>query len=191
LLGQLLQQDPFIIDAVEPHPVWAAHARPYYRTVYTDGIETAALPARSYQVVVCADVLEHTVDPTAVLRKLQRAALPDAAFIISLPNVAHIAARLLLLSGRFPQMDRGIFDRTHLHFYTRAGARELAERAEYDVEREAFAPGMLPGEPLVRRLAGGTEEAPLALVGRLRRAAAARRPELFALQVVLTLAPRS
>src|SRR5258706_5385014 len=32
-LGQMLQQDGVIIDAVEPHPLWAAHARPYYRTV--------------------------------------------------------------------------------------------------------------------------------------------------------------
>ena len=129
LLGQLLQGDRLAIDAVEPHPTWAEHARPYYRTVYNDAIESAALPARTYPVVVCADVLEHTVDPTTVLRKLRRAATPDATFIVSLPNVAHIAARLLLLCGRFPQMERGIFDRTHLHFYTRRTAEDLLRSA--------------------------------------------------------------
>jgi 2-polyprenyl-3-methyl-5-hydroxy-6-metoxy-1,4-benzoquinol methylase len=132
-LGQMLRQDGMIIDAVEPHPLWAAHALPYYRTVYESDIEAAELPAGYYSVVVCADVLEHTVDPVRVLRKLMQAATYDATFIISLPNVAHIAARLLLLFGRFPQMDRGIFDRTHLHFYTHDTATDMLRAAGLEV----------------------------------------------------------
>jgi SAM-dependent methyltransferase len=132
-LGQLLHQDGLIVDAVEPHPLWAAYAVPYYRTVYASDIEAAALPASYYEVVVCADVLEHTVDPERVLRKLSQAATADAIFIISLPNVAHIAARLLLLCGQFPQMDRGIFDRTHLHFYTRRTAAQMLRAAGLSV----------------------------------------------------------
>ena len=128
-LGQILQPDGLIIDAVEPHPDWAARAEPYYRRVYASGIESAPLPPSCYQVVVCADVLEHTADPVSVLRQLRRAATPDALFIISLPNVAHIAARLLLLFGHFPKMERGIFDRTHLHFYTRRTAGDLLAAA--------------------------------------------------------------
>jgi 2-polyprenyl-3-methyl-5-hydroxy-6-metoxy-1,4-benzoquinol methylase len=128
-LGQLLQPDGVIIDAIEPHPFWAEHAQPYYRAIYACDIESAVLSSGMYPIVVCADVLEHTVDPVKALRKLAPAATPDAIFIISLPNVAHIAARLLLLSGRFPQMERGIFDRTHLHFYTRRTAAELLRAA--------------------------------------------------------------
>jgi len=62
-------------------------------------------------------------------RLIRATATEDATFIISLPNVAHIAARLLLLAGRFPQMNRGIFDRTHLHFYTRATAEAMLRDA--------------------------------------------------------------
>ena len=129
MLGQALRGSGALIDAVEPHPRWAEHARPFYRQVFASGIEDAPLPAASYAVVVCADVLEHTADPLAALRKLRAAARPGAAFIISLPNVAHLSARLLLLSGRWPQMERGIFDRTHLHFYTRATAETLLRDA--------------------------------------------------------------
>ncbi|MFL5802172.1 MAG: class I SAM-dependent methyltransferase [Roseiflexaceae bacterium] len=132
-LGQMLQQDGVIIDAVEPHSLWAAHARPYYRTVYAGEIESAELPAHCYPVVVCADVLEHTADPVRVLHKLLQAATFDATFIVSLPNVAHITARLLLLLGRFPQMDRGIFDRTHLHFYTHRTAAAMLDAAGLQV----------------------------------------------------------
>jgi hypothetical protein len=133
ILGQILQQDHIQLDAVEPHPIWAEHARAYYHTVYASSIEDAGLPAGRYPVVVCADVLEHTVDPVSVLKGLRETATEDATFIISLPNVAHIAARLLLLAGRFPQMDRGIFDRTHLHFYTRATATAMLRDAGLQV----------------------------------------------------------
>jgi SAM-dependent methyltransferase len=132
-LGQLLQHDRIQIDAVEPHPQWAEHARAYYHAVYASAIEAAGLPAGRYPVVVCADVLEHTVDPVGVLNQLRTTATEDATFIISLPNVAHIAARLLLLAGRFPRMERGIFDRTHLHFYTRATAEAMLRDAELKV----------------------------------------------------------
>src|SRR5437764_13273262 len=38
-LGQMLQRDRYVADAVEPHPVWATHAQQYYRHVYHTGIE--------------------------------------------------------------------------------------------------------------------------------------------------------
>jgi len=135
ILGQVLQPDHIQIDAVEPHPVWAEHARAFYHTVYASSIEEAGLPAGQYPVIICADVLEHTVDPVGVLKQLRTTATEDALFIISLPNVAHIAARLLLLTGRFPQMERGIFDRTHLHFYTRATAEVMLRAAGLQVVR--------------------------------------------------------
>ncbi len=123
------------MDAVEMNPEWAANARPFYREVFATSIEDAPLEDGKYQVIVCGDVLEHVVDPPGVLRTLQKAAKPDAHFIISLPNIAHITIRLMLLSGQFPQMEKGILDKTHLHFYTQKTAREMLECAGLKVER--------------------------------------------------------
>jgi 2-polyprenyl-3-methyl-5-hydroxy-6-metoxy-1,4-benzoquinol methylase len=135
MMGQLLRDDRFEIDAVEPHPEWAAMARPFYKTMYQGQIEQVDLPRSRYQVVICADVLEHTVNPVAVLKKLRDAATRDATFIISLPNIAHISVRLLLLFGYFPKMNRGLLDRTHLHCYTRDTARHMLENAGLKVQR--------------------------------------------------------
>lgn len=128
-LGRILAGTNLIIDGVEPDADAADAARKFYRSIVTARIEDAELPTATYEVVVCADVLEHTRDPVAVLRHLVAASTSEAVFIISLPNVAHIAARLLLLAGAFPRHDRGIFDRTHLHFYTRTTALELIRDA--------------------------------------------------------------
>jgi hypothetical protein len=159
MLGQMLADANLPIDAIEPHPAWAAEARPHYRNVFNCAIETTnGLPDR-YAVVICGDVLEHTVDPVAALRKLLTYATDDAAFIVSLPNVAHLSVRLMLLFGFFPRMDRGILDRTHLHHFTRATAMAMLRDAGLLVERAAATPVPLDqvwprwrGSPLLRLL---------------------------------------
>ena len=150
ILGQLLQGSGLTIDAVEINPQWAQDARPFYRQVFNHRIEDAPLPDRSYEVVLCGDVLEHTVDPVAVLRRLVRAATADATFIVSLPNVAHLAVRMMLLFGRFPKMEKGILDRTHLHFFTRDTAEATLREAGLRVESAS-----VTGVPLEEVWRGG------------------------------------
>jgi 2-polyprenyl-3-methyl-5-hydroxy-6-metoxy-1,4-benzoquinol methylase len=178
-LGRSLAGSGLALDAVEPDPAWAEAARAFYRRVWAATVEDADLPGHEYRVVVCADVLEHLVDPVAVLRRLLEAATDDVTLVISLPNVAHVAARALLLLGRFPQMDRGIFDRTHLHFYTRETALRMLREAALHVSWVGTTPVPLedvwpaPLRVLLRPAMG------LQLIG-LRLA-----PRLFAFQWIL------
>jgi 2-polyprenyl-3-methyl-5-hydroxy-6-metoxy-1,4-benzoquinol methylase len=128
-LGQLLDGAGLMLDAVEPDAECCKLCRPHYRNVLEGTIEQVAFPPEKYRVIVCADVLEHTADPVSVLKKLRAVATPDATFIVSVPNVAHLAVRLMLLFGKFPRMDRGILDRTHLQFLTKKTARQMLEQA--------------------------------------------------------------
>jgi 2-polyprenyl-3-methyl-5-hydroxy-6-metoxy-1,4-benzoquinol methylase len=132
-LGILLADTKLAIDAIEPDAPSAAEAAPHYRSVQRSTVEDAVLPRATYRAVVCADVLEHLHDPDAQLRRLVSSATEDATIIISVPNVAHAAARLLVLAGKFPRHPRGIFDRTHRHFYTRETLMEMVARAGLEV----------------------------------------------------------
>jgi 2-polyprenyl-3-methyl-5-hydroxy-6-metoxy-1,4-benzoquinol methylase len=129
LLGRELAGSGMTLDAVEPNPQWAAAARAAYRQVYAGTVEQAGLAPGAYDAIVCADVLEHLVDPVAAILRLRAAAAPGAVFLISIPNIAHLAVRLMLLTGRFPAMERGPLDKTHLHFYTRTTAAHMLARA--------------------------------------------------------------
>jgi 2-polyprenyl-3-methyl-5-hydroxy-6-metoxy-1,4-benzoquinol methylase len=141
ILGLILKHSGLTIDAIEPHPEWAAAAEPNYRRVYVGAIECVPdLPQHAYPVVICGDVLEHVVDPLAALAKLRTAATADARFLISVPNVAHIAVRVMLLFGFFPRMQRGILDKTHLHFFTRRTALQLLREAGFQIERTSATP---------------------------------------------------
>jgi SAM-dependent methyltransferase len=179
-LGQLLGNTSLTIDAVEPNPYWAEHAQPFYRQVFASSVEEAHLPDATYRVIVCADVLEHTVDPEAVIHQLRRVATDDALFIISLPNVAHLAVRLMLLFGRFPQMERGILDRTHLHFYTLDTATDMLRRAGLEVARAR--PTGVPLDELWRE---GEGNLLFNILMRLQHLALLLAPRLFGFQWVI------
>ncbi|UGS34085.1 class I SAM-dependent methyltransferase [Capillimicrobium parvum] len=161
------------VVGVEPDERAAAIARERGLDVLEVDIEQVTLDAAGFDVVIFADVLEHLRDPEEVLRRMR----PAGHVVVSLPNIAHWTARRTLLRGDFPREDFGLFDRTHLRYFTRATARELAEQAGYRVATERFADAPLPLESHVGALK------------RLRPHALRMSPELFALQVVLSLEP--
>jgi SAM-dependent methyltransferase len=67
--------------------------------------------------VICADILEHLRSPESLLRQLRQVMAPGAQIIASLPNSGNFWFRLNILLGRFPQEDKGLFDRTHVRFF--------------------------------------------------------------------------
>lgn len=154
-LGRLLEGSGLVIDAVEPVGAYASVARRYYRRLYEATVEEVRLE-EEYGAIILGDVLEHLVEPAAVLKRLLGHLAPEGVVLVSVPNIAHLAVRLLLLSGRFPRMDRGPLDRTHLHFFTRATAEELLRRSGLRVleHRGSVAPVADIVNPLWSGLAG-------------------------------------
>jgi 2-polyprenyl-3-methyl-5-hydroxy-6-metoxy-1,4-benzoquinol methylase len=180
MLGHMIQGSGLTIDAVEANPEWADQARPYYRKTWASIVEDAPLPTREYKLVVCADVLEHTPNPVSVLRRLREAATDDATFIISLPNVAHLAVRLMLLFGRFPKMERGILDRTHLQFFTKDTARDMLKQAGLHPQRIRAT-----GVPLDEVWKTGEGKLPFRIAQRMQHLALDVAPRLFSMQWVM------
>lgn len=111
-------------------------------TPHADSIEfaeadlDAGLPRfdQDFDFVLCADVLEHVRDPLRLLRECRQRLAPGGVLIASLPNSGHAYFRANVLFGRFPRHDRGLFDRTHLHFYMWEGWTELLTAAGFRME---------------------------------------------------------
>ena len=86
------------------------------------------IPPGSIDAILCLDVLEHLVDPWAMVRRLSPLLSPQGHLVISVPNVRNWKfIRDLLFRGRFHYAEAGLLDRTHLRFFVRETARELAE----------------------------------------------------------------
>ena len=119
------------------------------------------LSGRRFDRVLLLDVLEHLVHPERLLAAASAALKDNGCLVVSLPNVANITVRLMLLLGRFDYADRGIMDRTHLRFFTRETARRLLEGNGYKIleEKMTVMPvelilGLSPANPVIRALNG-------------------------------------
>lgn len=76
-----------------------------------------------FDLVLALDVLEHLVDPWAVVRQVHAALKPNGVFVASIPNVRNFHAVVpLVLFNRWTLADDGILDRTHLRFFVRSTA---------------------------------------------------------------------
>lgn len=135
--ARLLVENGLIVDGFELDPDAAAQARSVCRTVWQGDLSRfdieGSLPDDGYDTLLFGDTLEHLPDPPAVLARLRPKLRPGGWLVVSIPNVANWAIRLSLLAGRFRYRDRGILDRTHLRFYTRATLIEMVESAGFDV----------------------------------------------------------
>jgi len=90
--------------------------------------------AGRFDFILCGDILEHLRDPLSTLLGLRSLLNANGRLIASLPNSGHAYFRLNVLMGRFPAHDRGLFDRTHVRFYTWDGWRRLLHEAGFEVE---------------------------------------------------------
>lgn len=126
MLGKRFQNSGMTLKGIEVLPEYAEAARPYYSEVICARIEDVPDEFIAGQdVIVCADVLEHLVDPTGVLDRLVKLQKPKTQLMISVPNVANLWIRVNLLFGKFDYTENGILDRDHLHFYTRRTFKHL------------------------------------------------------------------
>lgn len=132
-LGRAVRDRCAFLAGVEPDATLPASAR----EGYDDWRAVDALAAGSWQtpfdVVVCADVLEHIATPEELLGRIRAWLAPGGTLLVSLPNIANVSIRLALLFGRFRYTERGILDRTHLSFYTRESGRQLLEACGFRV----------------------------------------------------------
>jgi O-antigen biosynthesis protein len=142
----------------------------------------AGLPRLSgkFQFAICGDVLEHLKDPARMLAQIASVLTPDGRLLASVPNSGNLYFRLNILAGRFPREDKGLFDRTHLHFYMWEGWKDLFESAGFQIEKRKVS-----GVPVALAL-NGWNQAPVRVLEKLAYAAARLRPTLFAYQFVLT-----
>ena len=68
--------------------------------------------------IVYGDVLEHLREPWTVLAAHVDYLAPDGTVLICMPNVEHWRFALALLNGTFDYEEQGLFDRTHLRWFT-------------------------------------------------------------------------
>jgi glycosyltransferase involved in cell wall biosynthesis len=150
------------------------------------GSLTRALGTRKFDRALLLDVLEHLIHPEDLLAEAKETLNQHGQLIVSVPNIANITVRLMLLFGKFNYTERGILDRTHLRFFTRKTARRFLEQGGWEIleSKVTVMPlelvlGLSPTNPLMRALTG------------MLAAATAIFPGLLGYQLMYVVKPRT
>lgn len=110
-------------------------------------------PTAQFDLVLMSDVLEHIADPVAFMRELgSYSGLAHATWIISVPNYAVWYNRARTLAGSFEYGWSGLYDRTHLRFFTRRSVQTLLREVGFRVVEDSATPSLVQSmAPVLRQ----------------------------------------
>lgn len=116
---------------IEQNAKVAEQARTRLDAVYTLKVESESLPFAplDFDLLICADILEHLSDPWRVLKNYVRFLKPGGLVLLSLPNVQNWKIIWNLMHGQWIYSSSGLLDRDHLRFFTMTTARQLVHDA--------------------------------------------------------------
>jgi len=136
-LSKVFKENGCEVVGIELDDESARIAKKYCKEVIKGDVETINLnyPDGYFDVIVFGDILEHLKNPQAVLLNLKRYLNNNGYIVYSIPNIAHITVRLMLLLGKWEYEDMGLLDRTHLRFFTKKTAIELVKSAGFEIEK--------------------------------------------------------
>ncbi len=87
------------------------------------------IPQKDYDVILCADLLEHLSSPERFLVQAGKLLAEDGKILFSVPNLAHADVLVNLFSGRFNYTDIGLLDTTHIHFFAKDNILQMFSNA--------------------------------------------------------------
>jgi glycosyltransferase involved in cell wall biosynthesis len=135
LLAERLREMGHQVTGVDLNELEGVRGRTdeFFRADLNDGIPPEV--GAGFDIVLGADVLEHLVNPGALLRQARSLLTPVGTAIFCVPNIAHWYPRFRSTLGMFDYDQRGILDSTHLRFFTRRSIRRLIERQGFTIRR--------------------------------------------------------
>jgi 2-polyprenyl-3-methyl-5-hydroxy-6-metoxy-1,4-benzoquinol methylase len=124
-------------------------------------VDKLDLPSASFDRIICSEVLEHTVDPEAILTTLARLLRPNGVAVITIPNDPLIARLKAWL--RSSPAGPWLHDRVewggdiyHLHQWTPDAFQRLIERWFRVTQRQAAPFDVLPIRACFRCVQGSS-----------------------------------
>ena len=142
------------VDGIELDKKDAEIAGQKLHKVFNLNIETdnLDLPDNYYDIIYFGDIIEHLQFPVQALKKVKRFLNQNGSVIFSIPNMAHISVRLMLLAGKFEYGNTGLLDKTHLHYYDKAEIYRVFSEAGYKIEQLDWSSRDLPKELIEKEL---------------------------------------
>ncbi len=122
------------IELIEPY---AARAKAHCSDVIIADVEELAFESHpelfTADCWVFGDSLEHLRDPWGLLARVRSILPPSGCVVACIPNAQHWSVQAQLSVGAFHYRDSGLFDRSHLRWFTRETIVALFEGAGFAI----------------------------------------------------------
>ena len=92
------------------------------------------LEYESFDILLLSEVLEHLTNPWAVIKRLHQFMKPNAILLAGVPNVCHYSVVRAILRGQWLYESKGIFDATHLRWFSPNSFRCMFESCGWVVD---------------------------------------------------------
>ncbi len=135
----------------------AADARKVLSEVLVGDVERMQFPWRpaEFDALILSEVLEHLLEPWTLVQRLAPFVRPGGLVLASSPNISHWRVLRELFLGRFPLADQGVFDRTHMRWFTPESFAAMFAAAGFAVDRVQPVTPFAERTELFSRLTGG------------------------------------
>ena len=145
------------VVGLEINPEACREARPRLDKIIPGDVEKITLPFKDeyFDYIIYADVLEHLIDPWAVLDKHKRLLKAKGIVIASIPNLRHYRVIKKLLRGKWNYEETGVLDSTHLRFFTLYSINRMFEIAGYRIEKIVYKISASKTKKFFNRISGG------------------------------------
>jgi len=96
--------------------------------------QIAHLPDNHFDVIYLNDVIEHLVDPYAVLADIKLKLTDNGVIITSIPNVRYFRVlKMLIYNKEWKYEKDGVMDKTHLRFFTSKSIQRMYKDLGFNI----------------------------------------------------------
>lgn len=93
-----------------------------------------------FDLILLSDVLEHIYNPWALLHSAKRCLAPNGCILISVPNAQNLNYISAAVSGEFLYQSTGLFDETHIRFFSQATLSNYVKMCGYNILHVGWRP---------------------------------------------------
>ena len=92
------------------------------------------IPENYFDCIILFDILEHLLDPSALLCALKNKLSDKGVIIASIPNIRYYRTFIdLVIHGNWDYKDHGILDSTHLRFFTYKSILKMLKTLDFKI----------------------------------------------------------
>lgn len=137
-LGKILKNNENYVVGIDTNTKDIIKAKKVLDKAYVVNLETDTLDRfhGKFDFILFTEVIEHLLDPEAVIKKVCKCLKPNGQILITTPNIVHIYLRYQFLLGKFIYKDETAINKFHIHFFSHATLKDLIKSIGFIVLKD-------------------------------------------------------